>query len=183
MNYSAMIYFNNYSAFRIGTYIDMLKDCSENNYLIDSKIPPHITIGMWNSDDSFLSDIKNLAENTKAFDIIFAGLGIFNSENEKGNIHLAPVKSPELSAFHKSFYNTINLHNGDEYDPMYQNPDIWVPHVTIGYGLVKNQIPNAIKKSLSIGLPQKAVATKIVVAHCCPFKEIATFEFIQPKTN
>ncbi|MCK5130109.1 MAG: 2'-5' RNA ligase family protein [Clostridiales bacterium] len=176
MNYSIMLYFNTFSNYRIATYIDLLDGCSNNRYFLDSKIPPHMTIGMWNSEDNFLDEIKELTRHTKPFEISLASLGIFNNPNDKAHVFLAPVKSPELVAFHKNFYDHIHLHEGDEFDRVYEDNNIWVPHVTIGYEVEKKDITKAIEECSTIELPQKALVCKIAVAHCCPFQEIEIIE-------
>ena len=176
MQYSVMLYFNNFENYRIGEYVNMLKDCSNNSYLIDSHIPPHITIGMWNSDDGFLEKIEELAHMTNPFELLLASIGIFNSDEEIGHVFLAPVKNPELVQFHKRFYELTKLRDDDdEFDRVYQNDNIWVPHVTIGYSTEKENLGDAITKCTAIDLPQKAVVTQVAVAHCCPFKEIKIF--------
>ena len=176
MDYSIMLYFNNFSSYRIATYISMLEGYSNNSYMIDSKIPPHITIGMWNSDDNFLKEIKKLAKKTKPFEIVFASLGLFNNKDEKEHLFLAPVKNSSLTDFHNNFYSTISPNKDCEFDRFYKNNDIWVPHVTIGYKIERENINRVVEKCTAIELPQKAVVSKIAVAHCCPFREIEVIE-------
>ncbi len=174
MQYAVMLYFDEKTDDTVKGYLENLKDVSNNAYFLDNKMPAHITLAMWNSEHNYLDELKNLAQSFDSFDLIFSSIGLFNDETR--HIFLGPVKNSELTKLHKELYDVINLDDENDYIRMYKDNDIWVPHVTIGYQVEKEHFAQALAKCVDVPLPIHAKATKIAVAICCPFKEIAVFE-------
>ncbi len=174
MQYALMLYFDKDTDNIINSYIKRLKDCSNNIYMINKKIPPHITLAMWNSDKSFEDEIKKFAENRKSFNLIFGSIGIF-----KGGINhlfLSPVKNKMLSDIHDDIYDILKLEQYDEFDMLYKDNNLWVPHTTIGYEILPQNISRAVELIDDIILPQKAKIQKIALAICCPFTQLHCFD-------
>jgi 2'-5' RNA ligase len=177
MQFAVMLYFDEATNKLIEEYLGKLKEFSNNDYMLENKMPAHITLAMWNSEYNYFDEIKNCAGRTKAFDVTFSSIGFFNDEER--HIFLAPVKNVPLTRFHTELYDAINLPDAHDYIKMYKDEDVWVPHMTIGYQVKKDMFSKALQECTGIKLPVRAKAEKIALAVCCPFKELAVFEFTE----
>jgi 2'-5' RNA ligase len=142
--------------------------------MLDENMPAHITLAMWNSDYDYIEEIKRLAKAEKSFDINFSSLGLFNDDER--HIFLSPVKNDELIKIHRGVYDAINLEDEGDYIKVYKDTDVWVPHLTIGYQIKRENLSKAFDLCTDIKFPIKAKAIKMAYAVCCPFHEIAILD-------
>lgn len=174
MQYAVMLYFDEDTSSMAQEYFYKLKDITNNDYMISNNLPLHITLAMWESDYDYVKEIKAFAESNLAFDVVFGSIGYFNDEER--HVFLAPVKSRKLMSIHNKLYEIIKLEDEANYIQMYKDTSMWVPHSTIGYQVEGKYFAKALDISTEIKLPHKAKATKIALAACCPFREIAVYE-------
>ena len=175
MQFAVMLYFDEATNKLVDEYYRKLNPFSNNDYMLTNNMPAHITLAMWNSEYNYYDEIKSYAESTKEFEVTFSSIGLFNDEER--HIFLAPVKNRDLTRFHAGLYDAINLPDERDYIKVYKESSIWVPHMTIGYQVKKEMFGQALSECLSIRLPVMGKAKKIALAVCCPFKELAVFEF------
>ena len=177
MQFAVMLYFDEVTNALVNGYYQKLKNLSNNDYMLENKMPAHITLAMWNSEYDYFDEIKEYAENTKRFGVAFSSIGFFNDEER--HIFLAPVKNDSLTRFHDGLYDAISLPDEGDYIKMYKESHMWVPHLTIGYQVKKDMFAQALGECTGIKLPILAEAQKIALAVCCPFKELAVFELAE----
>ena len=142
-------------------------------FMVHSKIPPHVTVCALVSDDekALLLEMEKIAGSLEKSFVWFANIGVFNPYV----IYLGPV----MNEFLMNTCRTVNerllkyaqVGNRGRYLP-YQ----WVPHAAVAVKLT----PEALEKAFS--LVQKkftafgATAQRIVFARGEPYQEIKAWE-------
>ncbi len=174
MQYALMLYLDETITKKVDEYLEKLRDITNNDYMLNEKMPAHITLAMWNSDYDYINEIRSFVEKQNSFEIQFASIGIFGGEER--HIFLSPVKNKAIMDIHRGLYEAINLEDERDYIETYKNEDIWVPHMTIGYQVKKDKMEEALKRCIDIKLPVKANAIKLAYAVCCPFTEVEVFD-------
>lgn len=174
MQYAIMLYFDAATSEKLKEYMIRLENATNNKYMLGESMPAHITLAMWNSDYDYINEIKGLVKKLNTFDISFSNLGIFNDDER--HIFLSPVKNEELTVIHKKIYEAINLPDENDYIRMYKDDSMWVPHVTIGYQIKKENLCEAFSYCADIIFPMQAKVKKLAYAVCCPFREIAVLD-------
>jgi 2'-5' RNA ligase len=112
---------------------------------------PHVTLS-----DCQEIDVPLAKENVKAFaqtyapsPVQFGSFGTF--ANETSVVFLAPVVTQSLVAAHADFWNSFAGCVAESRH--FYHPENWIPHCTLGQGLMPEQVPRAIAISQAIDLP------------------------------
>ena len=110
--------------------MNKIADQTGNRFMIENKVPPHITIGAFHAarDDEgkLLQLVEDFARGQQAASVQFCEVGNFNNKV----LFLRPEKN--------SFLTTINAELHDLLLPVFSKaengyylPDIWFPHTTL----------------------------------------------------
>ena len=80
MDYAVVFYFDNLTVIKIQDLINKVANQCGNEYMIETKIPPHITISAVKSNDEelLISEMEKQIGNIMCGDIFWASIGIFN---------------------------------------------------------------------------------------------------------
>lgn len=172
MDYAVTLEFDKESHDRMYSLMEEVAAATGCDYLIKSKIPPHVTVSALVSDQeaALLSEMEVLAASMNKGLVWFASIGIFNPLV----IYLGPV----MNEFLLDTCQTVNAHllkyaevgNRGRYLP-YQ----WVPHAGIAVKLT----PDALRKAFAI-VQEKfsafgATAERIVLARAEPYEELKSW--------
>ena len=172
MKYAVVLYFDDNSAEQIQKITEYITVCSGNDYMISNHIPPHITIADFCADDN--ADVSGIASDIAAslnkFDIPIVSIGIFNPYV----VFASPVMNESLLNACKTA-NQILQQKGFECNRIY-TPYNWVPHISLAVKLNEDSVQNAVKAALEKFQPVMAVAEKLSIAVCDPYREIKTFD-------
>ena len=105
-------------------------DKTGNRFLIENKIPPHITIGAFHAareeEAKLLELVEDFARGQKAGSVQFVEVGDFNGKV----LFLKPEKNLFLSEINKELH-TLLLPEFEKAENGYYLPDIWFPHTTL----------------------------------------------------
>ena len=170
--YLVSLYFDNKSISKIQGFINKVADRCGNNFMIDNNVPPHITIAAFQSDkeESVVEVLNNVIKNSEEGLITCASIGSFKSSV----IFLAPILNEYLHNL------SVNIHEGiasidDVSISKYYLPFQWIPHITIGKKLTKEELILAFEeldKNFSIF---NGKVTKIALSKTNPLKDIVTW--------
>ena len=148
---------------------------TENRFMIENKIPPHITIGAFHAareeEVKLLQLVEEFAQGQKAGSVQFSKVGDFNGKV----LFLQPEKNNFLSEINKKLH-TLLLPEFEKAENGYYLPDIWFPHTTLATRLNQNQFSAAEKIAKKISLPLEAAIEELAVYQCSPFLELKKFE-------
>ena len=171
--YAIVLYFDEDTNKKIGNMIERTAVLSGNNYMLDINIPPHVTLGCFFSDEQadLLERVESFAKDVTPFKVTFDSIGAF----EPYVLFASPVKDEcltQLNALlHESLLNDYTPAENANY-----LPDRWMPHCSLAVRLDKEQFAKAQTIETEVALPFTAQTTKLALAKCNPYNEVAVWE-------
>ncbi|SEQ09236.1 2'-5' RNA ligase superfamily protein [Treponema bryantii] len=151
-----------------------IADETENRFMIEKKIPPHITIGAFHAareeEAKLLQFVEEFSQGQKAGSVQFREVGNFNGKV----LFLKPEKNLFLSEINKELH-TLLLPEFEKAENGYYLPDIWFPHTTLATRLNQSQFSAAKEIAKKISLPLEAAIEELAVYQCSPFFELKKF--------
>ena len=148
--YLVSLYFDDKTTIKIQNFINKVSEKSRNKFMIDNNVPPHITIGAFetNNENEVVEILDRKIKDFKTGEIIFASIGVFKSSV----VFLSPVLNEYLHNLSVNIYE--NLKNIDNtIISKYYMPFQWMPHATIAKKLDKRELLLAfeeLEKNFSI---------------------------------
>ncbi len=154
--------------------LQAIADKTENRFMIENKIPAHITIGAFHAsreeEGKLLQLVEEFARGQKAGAVQFSEVGNFNGKV----LFLKPEKNDFLSEINKELH-TLLLPEFEKAENGYYLPDIWFPHTTLATRLNQSQFTAAEEIAKKISLPLEAAIEELAVYQCSPFLELKKF--------
>lgn len=171
--YAIVLYFDDTTNKIIGNIIERASSLSGNNYMLDINIPPHVTLGCFFGDEQvdLHERVESFAKSVTPFEVTFHSIGAF----EPYVLFASPVKDEYLTQLnallHESFLNDYEPAENANY-----LPDRWMPHCSLAVRLDVEQFAKAKAIESEIDLPFTARVTKITLAKCNPYNEVAIWK-------
>ena len=154
--------------------LQAIADETGKRFMIENKIPPHITIGAFHAaredELKLLQHVEEFARGQKAGTVQFSEVGNFNGKV----LFLKPEKNLFLSQLNKDLHNLL-LPEFEKAENGYYLPDIWFPHTTLATRLNQSQFSAAEEIAKKISLPLEAAIDELAVYQCSPFLELKKF--------
>lgn len=170
--YLISIYFDEKANRRVQQYIDKVAEKTGNTFMIEGKVPPHITISAFETQDekSAIEELDSLVKELRKGNLTWASVGQFFPYV----IYIAPVLNEYLQGLSKQMYDSLSVLDGISISPYYQ-PFQWFPHTTIAKKLSKEEMRIAFEvMQESFGMFEGEVV-KIGLAKPNPHRDIATW--------
>ena len=146
-----------------------------NRFIIENKIPPHMTIGAFHStkknEPKLLQLVGEFSKNQKSGIIQFSEIGNFNNKV----LFLKPEKDQFLSEINKKLHELI-LPKFEKGENGYYTPENWVPHTTLATRLNQKQHTEILNIASKIKLPLESNISEVAVYQCSPFAEMKRFD-------
>ena len=167
MDYAVVLYFDAVTEERFFEIIKAIAESQGESYMLDKKIPPHITISFFRTEkiDEIISLLDKHYLDFTTGNIYWATLGTFIPEV----LFAAPVLNEYLLNACISAKQLIG--NFVDFNAFYL-PYQWVPHTTLATKL--NQIE--LNKAFDIATRKFTAfggnSDRIVLAECNPYKEV-----------
>ena len=154
--------------------LQAIADETGNRFMIENKIPPHITIGAFHAareeEAKLLQLVEEFAQGQKAGSVQFSKIGDFNGKV----LFLQPEKNLFLSKINNALHSLL-LPEFEKAENGYYLPDIWFPHTTLATRLNQSQFSAAEEIAKKISLPLEAPIEELAVYQCSPFLELKKF--------
>lgn len=169
MKYLVSLYFDEKTTRQIQQHIKTVAEATGNNYMIEYKVPPHITISSFETEniEAVLPQIKACLEKIEIGEIQWVGTGAFMTST----LYLTPV----LNQYMQELAEVIHAVISDDKDvkvSKYYQPFQWLPHTTIG----KKMDAEQLLKAFQAVQPDYKVITgrvvKIGLAKANPYEDI-----------
>ncbi len=145
-----------------------------NDFIIQNKIPPHVTIGAFHGTKEKEAHLTKLVEDfSKALQpgmVQFTEVGNFN----KKVLFLKPQKDAFLTEINKALHKLI-LPEFEKGENGYYMPEIWFPHTTLATRLSQSQFEKALEIANKISLPLETKISSVGLYQCSPFLELKRF--------
>lgn len=178
MKYLVSLYFDDKTNQQILRHMVAVAEATGNDYMLEHKVPPHITISSFEVDAEANSDI--VGQLVKAFGEVFqnasagvvqwVGTGAFMTST----LYLSPVLNQYLQNLMEDVYDVVSADKDIKISKYYQ-PFQWLPHTTIGKKLGAVQLV----KAFDVVQPDFKVITgnviKIGLAKASPYEDIVTW--------
>ena len=170
--YLISLYFDEKTEYMMQGLINKVADKTGNTFMLDGKIPPHITVtGFETRNEAKAIELfeKSIA-NVKSDDVFFASVGSFKSTV----IYAEPVLNEYLHNLSVYFNQVFKGIEDVRFSPFY-NPFGWIPHLSVGKHLTKEQMEVAFKIMLEQFISHKGSVIKIGIAKTNPHRNLKVY--------
>ena len=171
MEYALSLYFDEKSEAALNALIMLAAKSSGNSYMIDHKIPPHITISYFTTDniDNVVELVGKSTDNFPRGHIHWGSLGAF----PPSVLFATPVTNPYLLSLNQTA--TSILSRFVTFNDLYQ-PSLWIPHTSLTAKLTFAEMTNCFSALAGAFIPIDGTAIKLAVGSCEPYSDIEVFE-------
>lgn len=171
--YLVSLYFDDKTTIKIQNLINKVAEKSNNKFMIDNNVPPHITIGAFetNNENEVIKILDKKLKNFKSGEIIFASIGVFKSSV----IFLSPVLNEYLHNLSVNIYEDLKDIDNTIISKYYM-PFQWMPHTTIAKKLNNEELFLAfqeLEKNFNIF---NGSVTKIGLSKTNPYEDIKLWD-------
>ena len=175
ITYAVSLHFSQKANEIVISTLQAIADETGNSFMIENKIPPHITIGAFHAtreeEAKLLQLVEEFSQGQKAGTVQFCEVGNFNGKV----LFLKPEKNFFLSEINNALHSLL-LPEFEKAENGYYLPDIWFPHTTLATRLNQSQFSAAEKIAKQITLPLEATIDEIAVYQCSPFLELKKYK-------
>lgn len=172
--YLVSIYFDKKTNKRIQQYINKVAECTGNKYMIIGKVPPHITISAFESqnEEMALEKLESVVKKLKRGNLQWVSVGQFFPYV----LYITPVLNEYLHEMSVQICDALSQIDGIMISPYYQ-PFKWLPHSTIGKKLSKEEMQIAFQMMQNSFGTFESEVVKIGLAKPNPHRDIKVWEF------
>ena len=171
--YLISIYFDEKTENWIKKYIENVAVKTGNGFMLDNKVPPHITIASFETDkiDEVIEKMQSVRHKLKKGQITWASVAAFFPSV----IYITPVLNEYLHSISRIVNESIKVVEGITLGKMYQ-PFNWIPHTTIGKKMSKEEMQIAFKVLQNSFGKFDGDVVSIGVAKTNPYEDIIRWE-------
>lgn len=170
--YLVSIYFDKVSTKRIQTLIDQIATTSDNHYMIEKQVPPHMTLSAIEarSVDILIPAIKQLEGKLQSGTIQFVTVGqLFPYV-----LYTMPVLNPYLQELALQISDVVSGIPETTVSKYYR-PQSWLPHVTLAKTLSKEEMQRAFSVVQEKFFVFQAQVTELGLAKVNPHNDVLRF--------
>lgn len=176
--YLISLYFDEKTEYVMQGLIDKVADKTGNTFMLDGNIPPHITVlGFETQNESRALEIfENKITQVNGGEVFFASVGSFKGKV----IYAQPVLNQylhDLSLYVNQMYKELD---DVRFSPFYK-PFGWIPHLSVGKHLTREQMEVAFKIMLEQFIPIKGQGVRIGISKTNPHKDLKVYYFSREK--
>lgn len=171
--YLVSIYFDDKTNKVIQNYINKVAEKTGNRFMIDGKVPPHITISAFETkqEEKVIETLKESTSKMQGRQLDWASVGTFFPHV----IYLTPVLNEYLHSLSQNVYDCIRDIEDTIISPYYR-PFQWLPHTTIGKKLCKEEMQTAFEVLQNDFAMFSGTVTRIGLAKTNPYTDIISWE-------
>ena len=172
--YLVSIYFDEKTNERLKSYIEQVAKKTGNRFMIEGNVPPHITVGAFESkasEEELVEALQTKLSGMKTGKVQLVSVGTFQTSS----IFISAVYNEYLHEMCKSVCHALENVDNTVIRRNYQ-PFHWLPHVTIGKTLSREQQLAAFEELQHSFGPLEASVVKIGLSKTNPYMDICTWE-------
>lgn len=170
--YLISVYFDEKTNKILNRYIEMMAKESGNHFMVEHHVPPHMTLSQIEARDK---------------DVLIPSMEFLKSRLYKGEIEicsvgmLLPYVLYTMPIMNKYLQDSIDMVHTAFCDIpetkiyKYYKPMSWLPHITLGKKLSKEQMQCAVRVMQDHFVPITATVTEIGLAKVNPHKDLMRF--------
>jgi 2'-5' RNA ligase len=171
--YLVSVYFDEKTNKRILQYMNKVAEVTGNSYMIENQVPPHMTISAFETRDEehAIKVMDKLSGELKKGMLQWVAVGQFFPYV----MYVAPVLNGYLQDMATRIYEAFANEGGVQMSPYYR-PYQWVPHVTIGKKLSREEMQKAFGVMQEYFSVFEGEVGKIGLARPNPHRDIVSYE-------
>ena len=171
--YLVSIYFDEKSNQRIRHLMKQVAEMTGNSFMINGNVPPHITVGAFETknEEEVSKCLEQVINSWKQGKLQLVSIGTFQTSS----IFLSAVYNEYLHEMCKSIYKELKTVDNTLIRGTYQ-PFSWVPHVTIGKTLSKEQQIKAFEVLQELFSAMEVTAIRVGLAKTNPYRDLETWD-------
>ncbi|MDE6908928.1 MAG: 2'-5' RNA ligase family protein [Lachnospiraceae bacterium] len=174
--YLISVYFDNASSARLQSLIEQIAKASGNHYMTEKQVPPHLTLSAIEarSADILMPAVKQLQGRLGQGTIQFVTVGqLFPYV-----LYTMPVLNPYLQELALQVNHAV-WDIPDTTVSKYYRPQSWLPHVTLGKTLSKEQMRQAFSVVQDRFSVFEAQVTELGLAKVNPHDDVLRFPLLR----
>lgn len=167
--YLVSAYFDEHTNKKMQRYINQIADKTGNTFMTDNQVPPHLTISAIEARgvDVLVPYVEKLQGVLTQGKVQCASVGMLLPYV----LYVAPVLNEYLQEMSQQIYDAIP--KDDEITiSRYYRPMQWLPHITLGKKLTKEQMQIAVGMMQDGFAPFEATVTEIGLAKVNPHEDV-----------
>ena len=170
--YLISAYFDAQSNKVLNRYIKQIAEKTENRFMLSHQVPPHMTVSQIEarSEEVLISHFYKLQDELHKGSIEVASIGMMMPYV----IYAMPVFNQYLLDLSMDVYCAFNQIDETKISKYYK-PMSWIPHITLGKTLTKEQMLGAVGILQDGFVPMTAEITEIGLARVNPHEDIVRF--------
>ena len=171
--YLITAYFDDESTYILQKHINAIAKASNNTYMTDNKVPPHLTICQAEAPnvDVLCDGFKAFAEGLKSEEVTLASIGMLFPYV----VYSAPVPNEYLLSMSKKANEIISAIPDVSVNKYYRT-DSFLPHVTLAKKLDEEQMLRAISSMRSSFVPINANIVRVGLSKVNPHFDVDEVE-------
>lgn len=171
--YLISAYFDSRTTRILQSYIDKIAVATGNTFMIDLKVPPHITIS---------------AIEARGVEVLQPAFERLQGKVDKGQVSIVsvgqllpyvcyatPVLNQYLQHLSQQVYDTMKDIEETSISKLYK-PYSWLPHITLGKTLDKEQMQGALSCLQEHFIPVRGEIVELGLAKVNPHKDVVTID-------
>lgn len=170
--YLISAYFDAQSNKVLNRYIKQIAEKTENRFMLSHQVPPHMTVSQIEarSEHLLIAHFYKLQDELHKGSIEMASIGMMMPYV----IYAMPVFNQYLLDLSMDVYCAFNQIDETKISKYYK-PMSWIPHITLGKTLTKEQMLGAVSILQDGFVPMTAEITEIGLARVNPHEDIVRF--------
>lgn len=171
--YLVSLYFDEKSDARIRQYINAVAKRTNNTYMTDGNVPPHITISAFETkqEKGAIEKLDEVLKNVRSGKVQWASVGAFFPNV----IYISPVLNEYLYQLSVLVYDALDGMEDTIIRKCYQ-PFCWLPHTTIGKKMSAEEMKTAFAVLQESFGRFSGEGIRIGLAKTNPYEDIVTWE-------
>lgn len=171
--YLISAYFDEYTNQTINRYIRQIAENTKNPFMVDKQVPPHLTISSVEArqGEILFPYMENIQGHLSQGMIQMVSVGMFFPYV----MYLTPVLNHYLLNLSQQIYDAVSGIPEVSVSRLYQ-PMNWLPHITLGKTLTKEQMKIAFTVMQESFAPLEGNITKIGLASTNPHRNLLIWE-------
>lgn len=157
-------------------YINRIAEKTGNTFMTDNSVPPHLTVCQLEARNAehLIPAMEKLRGNIKQGRLQFVSVGMLLPYV----LYVTPVLNEYLLSMEEKVYNTFKGIDETEINRFYK-PMSWLPHVTLGKKLSKEEMLLAIEIMQNNFITFYGTVTELGLARVNPHEDVVRFKLIQ----
>ena len=170
--YLISVYFDEKTNRRLQCYITMVAEKTGNHFMLDEKVPPHMTISAFETqcEEAVIQVVERIAKRLEKGRVTWASVGQFFPYV----LFVQPVLNVYLHQMSEIIWEELKDLSDVKISPVYQ-PFQWLPHATLGKTLSKEEMKIAFEVMQNHFGVFDGTVVRVGLAKTNPHRDIVTF--------